>query len=147
MKITFAHLGDYATVSREGKLSVLGIFANINLPKLPAQHPQMFLAFELEMGYAEAGRGIPLEIHCVDADGNKLFELKGEMQADLPPGVKAKPGERRRIGQIMAIHNLKLTCIGAHEINIFVGGQLATTVPFTVTRIQSAEQPELPLPQ
>ena len=136
MNIRFAHICDYATVSREGKLSVLGIFTNINAAKFPATHPQMYLAFDLEMKAVEADREIALEIHLVDADGEKLFELKGTVQFKGPAGVKAKPGVSVRTSQIMAMNGLTFKRPGAHEINIFLNGSLAYTVSFNITRLK-----------
>ena len=42
-KLKFSFLCDYATVSREGKLSMAGIFENINVRTLPTHHPLMFI--------------------------------------------------------------------------------------------------------
>jgi uncharacterized protein DUF6941 len=78
MQINFAHLCDYASVSREGKLSVMGIFDKINAQQLPYTHPQAFLAFQIEINSAEAGRPFAIEIHCVDADGNEVFKNQGQ---------------------------------------------------------------------
>ncbi len=136
MKISFAHICDYATVSREGKLSVLGIFTNINVAKFPATHAQMYLAFDLEMKAVEADREMQLEIHLVDADGEKIFELKGSGQFQTPEGASAKPGVSVRSSQIMAMNGMKFKRPGAHEINIFLNGSLAYTVSFNITRLK-----------
>ena len=42
-KLNFSFLCDYASVSREGKLSMAGIFENINVRTLPTHHPLMFI--------------------------------------------------------------------------------------------------------
>ena len=42
-KLNFSFLCDYASVSREGKLSMNGIFENINVRKFPTHHPMMFI--------------------------------------------------------------------------------------------------------
>lgn len=41
--LNFSFLCDYASVSREGKLSMNGIFENINVQSFPAQHPSMYV--------------------------------------------------------------------------------------------------------
>src|SRR5690349_12260305 len=104
MEVTFAHLCDYATVSREGKLSIMGIFSQINAPKVPIVHPQMFLAFEFSFDYAEVGREFTYEIQIVDEDGHKIWgiETGGAIQSQTP----VKPGEIPSVGQIVAIQNL-----------------------------------------
>lgn len=134
MKIPFAHLCDYATVSQEGKLSILGIFTNINAAKFPATHPQMYLAFDLEMKAVEVERQTQIEIHLVDADGEKLFEMKGRVRFRVPEGTTAKPGVSVRVSQIMVMSGIKFKRPGAHDINIFLNGPLAYTVSFNLTR-------------
>ena len=42
-KLRFSFLCDYALVSREGKLSMNGIFENINIRSFPSPHPIMFV--------------------------------------------------------------------------------------------------------
>lgn len=42
-KLNFAFLCDYASISREGKLSMNGIFENINAKIFPAVHPVMYI--------------------------------------------------------------------------------------------------------
>ncbi len=42
-KLNFSFLCDYASVSREGKLSMNGIFENINVRSFPTHHPLMFI--------------------------------------------------------------------------------------------------------
>ncbi len=42
-KLNFSFLCDYALVSREGKLSMNGIFESINVRSFPTHHPIMFV--------------------------------------------------------------------------------------------------------
>ena len=42
-EIRLAALCDHALVGQDGKVSLLGIFRNISVSGLPAQHPRMFL--------------------------------------------------------------------------------------------------------
>lgn len=139
MKINFAHLCDYAMLSREGKLSVMGIFTGLRPPKLPYAHPQFFLAFQMEFSYAEAGRPVKVEIHAVDADGNRLLTLGNEFTIQSKTG-QFKPGDRPQSGQVIAIHGLQFTRAGRHDFNIFLNGNLAHTLEFEV-----APRPQPPL--
>lgn len=144
MEIPFAHLCDYATVSQEGKLSVLGIFTNINVTKIPATHPQMYLAFDLEMRAVEVDRQMQIEIHLVDADGEKLFTMKGSGQISTAEGATPKPGVSVRSSQIMAMNGITFKRPGAHEINIFLNNSLAYTVSFKITRLKPPETGDTP---
>jgi len=131
MQINFAHLCDYATISRENKLSVLGIFSVINVQQIPYVHSQAYLAFEVELNYAEMGRPFTIELKCVDADGNSVFEVKGQAIA-APKSGPPKPGERPRIAQALGIQNIALNRTGAYDINIFLNGKLEKQISFEV---------------
>jgi len=129
MEVKFAHLCDYASVSREGKLSVMGIFSNIGVQTLPALHPIAYLAFEMELRSAEMDRESEIEIDVVDADGNNIWKMEGKFKGDR----RGKPGERATVGQIIPLQGLTFQRYGAHEINIFLNGQPKATVSFNVT--------------
>jgi hypothetical protein len=137
MQITFAHLCDYALVSREGKLSVMGIFSQINGAKLPLVHPQAYLAFELAIGYAEVGKPITIDIQIVDADGSKI--LGARVNGAIHAGTAAKPGESPQIGQILAIQNLTFPKFGTYNVNFFLNERFAKQVEFRV--VQSPPSP------
>ncbi len=139
MEVTFAHLADYASVSKEGKLSVMGIFENINVPDLPYVHPQMVLAFRIRLNYAEVGNEIPLRIECVDADGNRVFEAKATFQFGTAEGRQARPGDQPALNQILGINGAKFTRTGTHNVNIFINDQLMAQIEFEVKR-----QPQQP---
>jgi hypothetical protein len=141
MDVTFAHLCDYAIVSREGKLSIMGIFGSITAVQLPATHPQMFLAFEMAGSTAEAGRNMTLRIDCVDGDGNEL--LKMEVQVGLA-ARKPTPGGKIILGQVMGINQLQLTRYGMHNFNIFIDGTFKKSLEFEVKKPPAAAAPGLP---
>ena len=140
MDVTFAHLCDYATVSREGKLSVLGMFTTNNAPQLPYQLPMASLAFELEMVIAELGRPTAVEIRCLDQDGHELFKMQGQVAVEAGPGRQPRLGDRPRLHQVIAVAGLEFPRDGAYEVVIFVNGALKKTVPFNVVLLGAEEE-------
>src|SRR5919204_3250104 len=48
MRLSLALLADYANVSHDGKLNIMGIFGQIHAPQFPAVHAQMHLVLSLE---------------------------------------------------------------------------------------------------
>lgn len=131
MKITFAHLCDYAMLSREGKLSVMGIFSGIRPGQLPYVHPQAYLAFEIELSYAEVNRPVSVELQCIDADGNKSFQATSQLTFKSKAGPP-KPGDKPKLGQVLGIQNLQFTRACRYDINIFLNGNLSHQIEFEI---------------
>ena len=62
MELSFMLAADYANVTNNGKLNVMGIFSSINATKFPVKHPQMYIIAQLRVGPAEYGRNFTLEL-------------------------------------------------------------------------------------
>ncbi len=130
MQIKLAVLADYANVTAEGKLNILGIFDRINVSELPAVHPQMQFIIRIEAHPAEKDRVHSIEVRLHDPDGQTVFELSGEM---VPRGGGA--GQTIAANQIITINNLSLRQTGEYSFVVFINNDLKTEVPLTVTQI------------
>lgn len=130
MQVRLAVLADYANVTAEGKLNILGTFDHIAVSKLPAVHPHMQLILRLEAKSSEKDRKHTIEIRLYDPDGKTVFDIKGEM---VPRG--GGPGESVASNQIIGINNLGLEQEGEYTIAVFIDNDLKTELPLTVTRI------------
>jgi hypothetical protein len=128
MRINFAHLCDYALVSLDQKLSVLGIFGLIRPQVIPWPHPQCYLAFEIGLDPAELNRELAVRIQGVDEDGQGLFEVNGQL---MPQG-QAKIGQYPAIPQVIGFNNLIFARAGAYNINFWLNGNLVHTLHLQV---------------
>lgn len=126
MQVKLAVLADYANVTAEGKLNILGIFDRISVAEIPAVHPQMHLILRLEAHPAERGRAHQIEIRLHDPDGRTVFEVKGEMKPHGPAGRAAATN------QILTLNNLHLAREGGYNFVVFVNNDLKTEVPLEV---------------
>ena len=108
MQIKLALLADYANVTAEGKLNILGIFDRIAVQEIPAVHPQMHLILRLEAHPAERDRVHNIEIRLYDPDGQTVFEVKGDI---VPHGT---PGQTIATNQILTLNNLQLSKAGGY---------------------------------
>jgi hypothetical protein len=136
--VIFAHLCDTAIVGQDGKLSIIGIFDRIYAVSLPAVHDRLVLAFQIGPSYADIGSTFEVAVHCVDQDGQKVFEVKGNLKTEVAPGRTVRPGEKQRISQIIQVRNLQLQKAGSHDVNILINGEHRHTVSFDVVVLPPA---------
>jgi hypothetical protein len=129
MKVTLAVLADYANITREGKLNILGIFDVIHVQNFPVTHPQMQLVMRFEADNVEAGKTKKLEIQLMDEDGKRLFVLGGEFTLGI-----GQPGELIGSNQILTINMMKFEKPGSHEFKILINDELKAEVPLKVVQ-------------
>ena len=127
MQIKLALLADYANITAEGKLNILGIFDRIQVAALPAVHPFMQFIVRLEAHPAERDRPRKLEIRLHDPDGQTVFDISGEM---VPHG--GRPGEAISANQIIGINNLQIAKSGEYSFLVFLDNDLKAEVPLVV---------------
>ena len=126
MQVKLAVLADYANVTAEGKLNILGIFDRINLVQVPAVHPQMHLVLRLEAHPAELDRAQRIEIRLHDPQGTTIFDVNGEI---VPRGEAGQPVSTN---QILTLNNLQLEKIGSYNFVVFVNNDLKSELPLQV---------------
>ena len=128
MEVSLAVLADYASVSQEGKLNILGVFGEINPPLLPFALPQMYLVSIYDAGPAEVGTDKTIRIAMLDGDGNELLSLQ---QAIKVPELK-RPGSRITINHVVGMAGVKFDKPGDYAFVILVGGEEKRTVSLHV---------------
>ena len=126
MQVKLALLADYANVTAEGKLNILGIFDRINVQEIPATHPQMHLILRLEAHPAERNRPHNVEIRLHDPDGQTIFDVSGDM---VPMGVG---GQNTATNQILTLNNLQITKTGGYTFVVLVNNDLKSEVPLEI---------------
>lgn len=129
MQVKLALLADYANVTGEGKLNILGIFDRITVQTLPVVHPQMHLILRLEAQPTERNRTHNIEIRLHDPDGSTVFEVKGDM---VPQGTSVLSSSTN---QILTLNNLQLEKTGGYNFVVFVDNDLKAEIPLGVEKV------------
>ena len=128
MDVTVAVLADYANVSQDGKLNIMGIFQEINPPFLPFPLPQMYLVASYAAGPAEFDTIKDIKIALLDNDGKEMLTLEGQVPVQRPP----RPGSRAYINQVIGLNGVTFERPGDYGFAILVGSETKETVSLHV---------------
>ncbi|WP_419934564.1 DUF6941 family protein [Candidatus Palauibacter sp.] len=140
MEVSLAVLADYVVVSRDQKLSILGIFTNINGVQAPGPVPNCFIVIVMELAAVEANREHEVEIRCMDADGAPVFDATGKFVAS-----NVTTGNAIRANHVMQLGpHIQLPRFGDYSISIIINNDLKKEISFSFMQVQPPEPPQLP---
>lgn len=128
MRVPYVHICDYASISREGKLSAMGIFDQIFVPSMPAMHPLLYLAFAIELVPSELGSPFKIRIQLADADGKVMMMSEGNVRFDGEPHGH----QTLRVPQIFGMGGIPFSVPSQYSFDIFINGDLKAQAPFRV---------------
>ena len=128
MDVKLAVLADFASVTREGKLNILGIFDEVNPATLPAVLPIIYVVVMLEAGAAEVDSEKNIALVLVDADGVTKMRIEQSLTVPPPP----RPGSRTEIHQINALVQMPFEQAGLYQFVILVNGEEKDTISLRV---------------
>ena len=129
MNVVFAVLSDAANVSQEGKLNILGNFANINATKFPVRHPQMQLVLRMEASPAEVRAEKNMEVAMIDADGERIASFNADFTVPEPKVA----GEMVQMQTILSLRDTVFPKPGRYAIHVLINGNEEARVPLTLT--------------
>ncbi|MDQ2951631.1 MAG: hypothetical protein M3R54_05155 [Chloroflexota bacterium] len=124
-EIRLAALCDHALVGQDGKVSLLGIFRNISVSGLPAQHPRMFLVAIL---------GLDVGPHSVVV---KLLRPDGQQAMPNPPEISVHAAAGQDVNVIVELNNMSFTTYGMHKFQLSVDGDAIGDLPVAIVQMQA----------
>jgi hypothetical protein len=117
-------LCDHALTGQDGKISAIGIFGQINVSRLPAVHPRLFIVAVLD---AEAGAH-DLTLQVISPRGARLLDQPPQLHMEVPQGTTT--------ANIVAdLNGLEIRELGRHEIELREGSRLLGSTPLHVNLI------------
>ncbi|NQT97643.1 MAG: hypothetical protein HQ562_07880 [Candidatus Marinimicrobia bacterium] len=132
MNTRYILLADSAHLSVDGKLSVIGIFENINARKFPCTHPEISLVVQFEATRKEFGNHT-LEVQLTD-DRDRLVTKHGPIQFAI--GNKTLKNSFARSGIIIRIINITMKKPGEYRFALFVDNRYIESVRFEAVQLQ-----------
>lgn len=137
-QIDWIFLCDYASVDPAGKMSIIGMFENINVPGLPFKLPQMYIAVNLR---AAGGENFELSSRISAPNGSEVAR-QGPVKIVIPPNLPS-------VGKIYATFAYFGTVFnepGEFHIELFINENSVHILPVTVSLRQPLVPPMQPLP-
>lgn len=131
MDVGLALLADYANVTADGKLNILGLFDTIVADRFPAVHPQMQLIFQLEAHPSEAGKQKQVEVRLMTEDGRTVLAMSSDMALQLKDTLRPI-AEMMKSQQIIGFHGVRFEKPGTYQFAILVNGDTKKTVSLKV---------------
>lgn len=124
-EIRIAALCDHALVGQDGKLSMVGIFRNISVTSLPAQHPRMYLVAVL---------GLDPGAHEVVV---RLLKPDGGAGMAEAPRLQVHAVTGQDVNVVVELNNLGFTTYGGHRFDLEVDGTTIGSLPVAISQISS----------
>ena len=136
MKPLLFLVADYANITGEGKLNVMGIFNSISSFNFPARHSSMYLIAKLSPELGEYGQKRSFTILLMDADANHVVEVSGEF--DIPKG---QDGKKPEVNIMFEMKDVVFTKPGRYVFVLLVDKDHKDEITLHVNQI---EPPKLP---
>lgn len=136
MEVKFAVLADYANITREGKLNVLGIFDVINAQTFPVALPAFYVVVSYEAGAAEFGTEKNIEIVLCDEDGNALLRTRQVLRVVRPN----RTGVLFTTNQIAGIVAFPFNQAGSYRFDILVNGESKKELLLQINEVKAKQQ-------
>lgn len=129
MDVRIAVLADFASITNDQKLNVMGVFRQLSAAQAPATHPQFKLVLQLEFNSSETGDK-QIKIDLVDEDGVELFSLGGKLHVG-----RTANGHPTVINQVVDFAGFTFPKFGDYEFRVVLDGITACVIPLAVTHV------------
>lgn len=116
-------LCDYAMVSQDGKLSLIGIFDRIRVPGVPVQHPRFFVVAAFDM----APGNYTVRVELLDPTGHNVLQEDGGVEIPVASDDQGQSGNL-----IAELNMLPFEFAGRYDFNLSVAGERVGVISLTV---------------
>lgn len=115
MKQLLILAADYANITGDGKLNVMGIFNDIYSYNFPARHTSMHLVAKLGAELGEYGQTRSFTVRLLDEDGNQIMDISGQFQ--VPKGER---GRKPEVNIVLELKDVVFPKPGLYQFVILV---------------------------
>jgi hypothetical protein len=134
MKPLLFLVADYANVTGDGKLNVMGIFQVINAYNFPARHSSMHLVAKLAPELSEYGQKRTFTVILMDTDGNHVLQISGEF--DVPRG---DGGKKPEVNIILDLKDVILPKPGRYQFVLLIDKDQKDELTLYVNQLETPQ--------
>jgi hypothetical protein len=129
-----AVLAEYAGVSSDNRLNILGIFEDINPRTFPATVPHIYAVLSCEADLTEYGKKFPVRVALLDTDSddNEILALEGLVEVPRP----SPQSEMVTVNQIVGLTSVQFDHPGNYRFSFSVKGEEIASVPLRANKVE-----------
>jgi hypothetical protein len=129
-----AVLAEYAGVSSDNRLNILGIFEDINPRTFPATVPHIYAVLSCEADPTEYGKKFPVRAALLDADSddNEILALEALVEVPRP----SPQSEKVIVNQIVGLTSVQFDHPGNYRFSFSVEGEEIASVPLRANKVE-----------
>lgn len=132
MKLLTFLVADYANLSQEMKLNVMGIFNQINAHNFPARHQSLYVVIKLAPDFGEYAGSRSFTLRLLDSDGGEVFSLTGPILIPETHG-----GRQRETQLILQLRDLVFPAPGTYAFVVLIDNrQVGDELPIELHRLE-----------
>jgi hypothetical protein len=127
MTLLYAHLADAIIVSREGKLSIIGIFQSLHPPALPFLMPRMELVLGIGLERHDSSNRQVICARVIDPDAQELHQA--QINIDVPTILT----QTQELQVSLGLTLVTFSKFGPHSLEVYINDDLVLTRPIEVS--------------
>ncbi|MGA2820308.1 MAG: hypothetical protein ABSF61_06605 [Anaerolineales bacterium] len=137
MRVILFVAADWANVTNDQKLNVMGIFNEIRAIKFPTRVPSMHLVVKLVPELGESGQTRNLTVKLRDPDGNDMMAASAEIPVPEPQG-----GARPEINFILGLKDLVFPKAGPYQFVAMIDKDFKGDLPIYIREVEAPQPAE-----
>jgi hypothetical protein len=131
MEVSVFIAADYANLTNDGKMNVMGIFTSIRATKFPAAHNEMYLILQLVADPSEYDREFEVNVRLINEDASETpvdINLSGKVPHN-------EEGRRVDIVQLFRLQRIVFSRPGIYEFKVRIDRDHKVSLPLYVEQI------------
>ena len=131
MRLLILLAADYANITGDGKLNVMGIFRDITATSFPARHSSMHLVVKLAAELGEYNESRTLTVKLRDPDGVEIMSISGPIVISQPTS-----GNIPEVNAILELKDITFPKSGPYQFVVLVDKDYKGDLPVYLHKLE-----------